>query len=296
MSTRTVSGVFTLAGASLLLLNPSHSPAAPLVRSAVGADNTSAVLLDAVNAFRTDLGGVNNGAGGGPFATGRREITWDGANLDTFAFPNNMPEDFFNRPGPSGTLRGTNYATDGEGFYVSFRDPANNLSNPALKFGDINPQYNQIFKTFSNQRLFAPDGSTITDVRFFVPSDPTTPATVSGFGAIFTDVDNSAFSRIDYYNEIDQLIFSQNVSALDSGLSFLGVSFTAGERISRVRIISGNAELSALNNDGFFDDLGQVDVVALDDFIYGEPQAIPAPLTAGLAGIAGLAAAGRRRR
>jgi hypothetical protein len=52
----------------------------------------------------------------------------------------------------------------------------------------------------------------------------------------------------------------------NGGLSFVGISFNAGEQISRVVIESGNAALSAANNDG------TVDVVAMDDFIYGEPQ------------------------
>jgi hypothetical protein len=56
---------------------------------------------------------------------------------------------------------------------------------------------------------------------------------------------------------------------LDNGLSFVGISFNAGERIARCTIESGNAALSASNNDG----VDGVDVVAMDDFIYGEPRA-----------------------
>ena len=56
---------------------------------------------------------------------------------------------------------------------------------------------------------------------------------------------------------------------LDNGLSFVGISFNAGERVARVVIESGNAALSATNNDG----VDGVDVVAMDDFIYGEPRA-----------------------
>jgi len=52
-------------------------------------------------------------------------------------------------------------------------------------------------------------------------------------------------------------------------LSFVGISFNAGERIARVVIESGNAGLSSTNTDG----TNGVDVVAMDDFIYGEPRA-----------------------
>ena len=50
---------------------------------------------------------------------------------------------------------------------------------------------------FSDLRLFSPIGSTITDMSFFipganpnpVPSVPNMPATISGFGAVYSDVD-----------------------------------------------------------------------------------------------------------
>ncbi len=60
-----------------------------------------------------------------------------------------------------------------------------------------------------------------------------------------------------------------SAGVLDNGLSFVGISFNAGERIARVVIESGNAALSATNTDG----TGGVDAVAMDDFIYGEPCA-----------------------
>ncbi len=54
-----------------------------VTRTATGAD--PAAIQAAVDAFRTDLGG-NNGVGGS-FATGRREINWDGVP-DAFSAPN----------------------------------------------------------------------------------------------------------------------------------------------------------------------------------------------------------------
>ena len=55
-----------------LLMMPSFAGAGPIVFSDFGA------ILDTVDAFRSAIGGVNNGNAPGPFPTGRREINWDG--------------------------------------------------------------------------------------------------------------------------------------------------------------------------------------------------------------------------
>src|SRR5262249_59899348 len=56
--------------------------------------------------------------------------------------------------------------------------------------------------------------------------------------------------------------------------SFLGVSFNAGEQVGRVRITNGNAALGT----GITDQNGNArDLVVMDDFLYGEPRAIPEP-------------------
>ena len=77
-------------------------------------------------------------------------------------------------------------------------------------------------------------------------------------------------------------------------LSFLGAVATAGEEISRVQITTGNTALGP--NDNIAADLN---VVALDDFIYSEPRAIPEPsalIMGGTAALVGLGCAWRRRR
>src|SRR5206468_7945337 len=59
----------------------------------------------------------------------------------------------------------------------------------------------------------------------------------------------------------------------NGGLSFLGVVFNAGERVARAEITTGTAALGPNDlNQG-----GPADEVAMDDFIYAEPQ----PLTPG---------------
>jgi hypothetical protein len=58
----------------------------------------------------------------------------------------------------------------------------------------------------------------------------------------------------------------------NGSLSFLGVLFNAGERITAVRITTGTTALGPNDNPS-----GGVDVVAMDDFLYSEP--LPEPST-----------------
>jgi hypothetical protein len=261
--------------------------AQPLVRSGTAAD--AAGLTAVVNQFRTDIsnGGIFNPPGAEPPApgVGRREINWDAAALDPFASPNLMPNDFFSRV----SRRGANFSTAGEGFLVSRRNPAGDLSDPTLRFGDINSQYLNEFQTFSQQRLFGVKGSLVMDTTFVIPTFPSAPATVNGFGVVLVDVDSDASTLMEFFDIHNNLIFSHNAANRDKGLSFLGASFSDGTQIARVRLTLGNALLG--QDDGFFDQ-GFQDVVVMDDFFYGEP--VPTPGTLALMAAAGLLA--RRRR
>jgi len=142
-----------------------------------------------------------------------------------------------------------------------------NPTNTPVRFGNIHPVFPQLFSTFSPQRLFTALDSTITEVLFFVPGTHR-PATVDGFGAVFTDVNTDDSTRIEYFDVNGELLLSQNVlpgSTNRGSLSFLGVGFDAGERVFLVRITSGNRLLKTPARD----------VVVMDDFIYGEPQPLP---------------------
>jgi hypothetical protein len=263
-----------------IVLLPTLVHAVPLVREEGGSDVAS--ILATVDAFRADLGTLNPNVPGS-LGSGRREINWDGVP-DTFAAPNNLPADFFNVNSPRGVV----FASPGNAFQVS----ANAGVGP-VEFGNINAGYPSVFTTFSAQRLFTALDSNIVDVRFFVPGT-TTPATTAGFGAVFTDVDLSDSTRMDFFDAGNGLLFSRAVLpgiAADESLSFLGVSFTQGSVISRVRITSGNVALGANTNDG-----NELDVVAMDDFIYAEPSRIPEPLTISLLLVPFLANAWLRRR
>ena len=255
--------VWTAAVAALTALvalaTASAATAAPTVRSAAGGG--AAAIQDTVNQFRADLGGGLNPNQATTFETGRREINWDGTP-DQFSAPNQLPPDFFNVNSPRGVV----FSTQGAGFQVS----ANNASGVPVRFGNINASYPNIFQTFSSERLFTALNSTQTTVNFF-QAGTTTPATVNGFGAVFTDVDLSGPTRIEYFDAAGQSLgsFAAPATGGNQTLSFLGVSFPDGERAAAVVITSGDQVLAAGNNND--------DLVVMDDFVYGEPRAVPPP-------------------
>src|SRR5205085_9876519 len=220
------------------------------------------------------LGNPNNG-NAGPLNTGHREINWDGAGgVDTTTTVPVTPFNVFLN------TRGSQFTTPGIGLTQA---PASGGPQGGLAVLFNNPSYGSIFRTFSPSRLFAPVGSNITEGQFFLPgSNGNVPAKVTGFGAIFTDVDEPSGSGpgskhgnrqgstlIQYFNSEDRLLFSSFVPASpgDGNLSFFGIVFDDA-RIARVRITTGNVALGP-------DDSRKQDVVAMDDFIYGEPQPLP---------------------
>ena len=243
----------------------------PLVFQAAGPDATS--IQGAVDAFRASLGN-NNGNNPGPIQKGRREINWDGGNpnlLDTTA-PVNPFLVFLN-------TRGSQFKTPGLG--LSQAPPSGGPQGGlAVLFG--NPTYGTVFRTFSRSRLFTPVGSNITEASFSIPgTNGNAPATVRGFGAVFTDVDQpdgstvsatggdrKASTRIEYFGKDGRLLFSSSVPASpgDGNLSFFGIKFDDA-RIASVLIKTGDVAPGPNDNK-------QHDIVMMDDFIYGEPQLI----------------------
>jgi hypothetical protein len=231
--------------ASAAILVPAAAQADGVKRTAAGADPAS--ITPAIDAFRADIGGANNG-GGGPAASGRREIGWDGVP-DGNADPN---------PFPAGTFlgRGILFATPGTGFKVS-ANAVNPTSTP-VRFD--NPE----FQAFSPQKLFTAIGSPITDNSFFVPGTAT-PATTNAMGVVFTDVDATGSAKLEFFDPAGALLDTIVAPASpNGGLSFAGETFNAGERVARVRVTSGSS--TTLTSDP-----GGQDTVAMDDFIYAEP-------------------------
>src|SRR5438046_1718244 len=155
---------------------------------------------------------------------------------DAFAAPNPMPANFFNHNSPRGAL----FFTLGTGFQISA--DSNNPTNTAVRFGNINPEFPNLFSVFSPERLFTAIGSNITETLFFIPGT-TRSATVKGFGAVFTDVNTDDSTMIEYFDVNGNLLVAQNVmpGTIHRGsLSFLGVAFDV-PIVFFVRINSGNS-------------------------------------------------------
>lgn len=246
---------------------------------------TAADIQDTVDAFRAALGDPNNGNAPGPLPGGRREINWDGGS------PTNQNTTLAGTPSiVFRNTRGAQFTTPGTGFVQApaTADPA--MFPPGGLAGVFgNPTYGATFSTFSPLRLFVPIGSNVTDILFFIPgSGGTLPAGVSGFGAVFTDVDVLGSTTIDFFDHSGELISSQVVPALagDGTLSFLGLFLDPSEDlITRIRITTGNSPLGPNDNPP------SVDIVVLDDFLYSEPQQVPQPGALVLLGVGLIAGA-----
>jgi hypothetical protein len=235
--------------------------ASAVIRVAAGANG--AAIQAAVDQFRTDLGGANNGVGGS-FITGRREINWDGVP-DAFSEPNALPFNFFNANSPRGAVF---HSIANIGGNHQFRVSAGSASGTVVRFGNVDASYSAIFQTFSAERLFHGRFANEIEILFFIPGT-SVPATVSGLGAVFCDVDGSN-TFIEYYDPTGNKISGSSLNVANNGLSFIGTSFNAGERVAKVIIRLGNSNLQSGNVDG----TNSVDVVAMDDLIYGEPRAM----------------------
>ncbi len=237
----------------------------PTVFQAAGP--SAASIQSTVDQFRAALGAVNNGNNPGQ-ASGRREINWDGGS------PTNATTTLTGTPLTTFlNTRGANIATRGSGFVQA---PPSGLADT---FG--NSSYATIFHAFSPLRLFSPIGSNVTEVEFSVPgSNGNTPATSTGFGVVFTDVDSPdgsaprdrtgnrhASTLIAYYGTRGELLFTSHAPASpgDGNLSFIGVVFSDA-RVARVTIIAGDVAPGP-NDD-------RRDVVMMDDFLYGEPTPV----------------------
>jgi len=258
---------------SVLLSFSVRQARAQVVFQAAGP--TIGSIQGTVDEFRAALGDPNNGSGG-PQASGRREINWDGGsnNNQTTAVAGNPFAGFL-------LSRGALFTTaDGTGFVQAPPTADPGLFPPGGLAGLFNnPTYGAIFQAFSPARLFSAIGGKVTDVDFFVPGGGNIPATTTGFGAVFTDVDRpdgsgpgekrgnrKASTLIQYFDANGRLLFSSFAPASpgDGGLSFFGIVFDDA-RIARVRITSGDVVPGP-------DDDRKHDVVVMDDFIYGEPQ------------------------
>jgi hypothetical protein len=235
-------------GSSPILSNPDHIPT---------TISASGDIASKVNDFRTLLGDPSNGGNAGEQAAGRREINWDGAGANPFNNRNDFPAAFFNTNVKSGAV----FTTPGTGF-----------RNDSLKFSEVNAEYGNDFGAFSPTKIFSPVGSNVMDVLFEVAGQPT-PAQVTGFGAVFSDVDVAGATTIEFFDMSGTSLarIAAPVRTDAAGLSFIGANFTQAI-VARVRITLGTGSLGA--NTADISAGGTADLVVVDNFIYGEPRRI----------------------
>jgi len=207
-----------------------------------------------VDEFRNLLG-ASNGGTAGEQPTGRREISWDGAGANPFDNRNDFPANFFN----SNVKNGAIFTTDGTGF-----------RNDSTNFSEVNPTYAAQFSFFSANKIFSPVGSNKLDQLFQVAGQPT-PAVTRAFGIVFSDVDVADKTTIELFAQDGSSLgsYAAPVRSDAAGLSFLGISYD-NTIIARARITLGTGALGANVND--ITAGGTVDLVVVDNFIYGEPH------------------------
>jgi PEP-CTERM motif len=259
---------------ALVLFSATLVAASPVVFSGPGPFDVATTVAN----FRAALGNPDNLNAAGPLGSGRREINWDGGGATNGTAAATPFTVFQNTRGGTFTTPGTGLTqTPITGGTVDI------VPGGAVQgsLADINATYATTFVTFSPNRLFAPLGSNITEGTFSLPgTGGLVPATVAGFGAVFTDVDLANTTSIQYFDQNNSALGTFFAPPANNGLSFLGVRFDAGELISRVRITTGNNMLGP--TDGTLTPVGTggVDVVVMDDFLYSEPQqVVPEPAT-----------------
>ena len=269
--------------AAVLLTLPDSASA---VQFFVDVGSSAADVQDTVATFQSALGAPNNGNTAGPLPSGRREINWDGGGAVDGTLSGTPFAGFQNR--------GVFFDTPGTSFLQGPVGPTAALNELSDVF---NTDYSGTFAPFSPVRLFVPVGSNVTGANFSIPgSNGTVPATVAGFGAVFSDVDTGA-TTIEFFDSSNHLITTLTVPAITGNqtFSFGGILLDPSEPgIASLRITTGNAALGVADGGG-------VDVVAMDDFLFSEPRAVPEPATllllgSGLAGLASTAAFRRRRK
>jgi hypothetical protein len=222
-------------------------------------------LRGIVGRFQGALGGADNGNDPGQ-RRGFRVINWDGAQL-----PFDMPNDAFKK------TRGAQFFSFDNEFVVS--NPNNSANGVNLgdrtaprrdfRFSSLNPAASRRFQVFSPNRLFTARNSNRFSTRFFVPSSRNRQdiAAVSGFGAVFTDVDFRRTTRLRFFDRRGCLVADVFVPQRSRGLSFAGIVVDRSFRspIFEVQFTVGTNAIVETR-------ARRADFVVTDDFIYGEPQ------------------------
>ena len=226
-------------------------PPAPATGPQATVVSASGDLVAKVGEFRTLLGDPSNNGVAGQQPAGRREVNWDGAGARPFNNRDDFPPDFFNANGL--IYLGT-----------AFR-------NDSLLFAEINPAYANEFHAFSPKVMFSAIGTNVIEASFHAAGTQT-PAGVTGFGVVLSDVDldnTTSLELLDAGRRSLGIFFAPKRSDANGG-SFIGAKFD-DPIVAFVRITCGNGALGAGVNDVSAG--GTKDLVVIDNVIYGEPQA-----------------------
>jgi hypothetical protein len=246
---------FALVVAAMIMgCSKDKSPVRPTLGPQATVITATGDIAAKVAEFRTLLGDPANGGTAGQQPAGRREVNWDGAGARPFNNRDDFPPDFFNTNVKAGLVY------DGAAF-----------RNDSSVFAQINPTYASEFEPFSPKVMFSAIGSHVIDA-FFQVAGAATPAVVTGFGVVFSDVDvdhTTSLELLDKEGASLGRFFAPRRSDAH-GLSFVGVKFDAA-MVARVKITCGNGTLAASVND--ISGGGAFDLVVVDNVIYGEPQA-----------------------
>jgi len=243
---KAISAIFTLSFFLSGCIKEKQEPVA-VVFSATGD------ISGKLNEFRNQLGTLNTTTGQ---TSGRREINWDGVPDSLSGLK--LASDFFNPTeagSPQARQRGLVYAGNSDAMVSK------------TSFAEINTQAATEFSDFSGNKSFAVVNATLWPVEFRVAGENTT-ASVKGFGIVFSDVDKSNSTFIEFFDH-EKSIGKYYVPAHDNtgSFSFLGVYFP-GQTVTHVsighegRLVDGEKDITQG---------GSKDLVVLDDFIYSEP-------------------------
>jgi hypothetical protein len=101
-------------------------------------------------------------------------------------------------------------------------------------------------------------------MEFFVPGSDE-PAVVTGFGAVYLDIDTD-HTAFEYFDIDGNSLGEYAAPVADNEISFLGVVFSEAI-VHSVRITYGTDALGPADG-------GEVDVAVMDNFVYGEPQPV----------------------
>jgi uncharacterized protein (TIGR03118 family) len=248
--------------------------------SGVGGTNAAGGAFNALTAFKTTVGGSNNGATASPQTGGFRVITWDGVKLDGTDFNGNTTVIDPNHVVGIPINRFQNVGVNFEEVYA-VSGPA--APTDASTFTTVNPSVTNLFKAFSPTETFAMFGENTIDFSFVLASSPTStpvPAASRGFGAIFLNVQTPNTTSIEYFNgDVSLGKFFVPVGTAGQP-EFLGELFNS-PLVTRVTLTLGTDVLFSFDGTHFQsgtqadDPANGHNLVVTDDFVFAEPTAPP---------------------